>query len=33
MFFENSKIGFFKISWFDCEQYGNNQYKKGTQST
>ena len=28
MFFENSGIRFFKISWLDCEQYGKNQYKK-----
>ena len=24
---------FFKISWLNCEQYGKNQYKEGTQST
>ena len=24
---------FYKISWLDCEPYGKNQYKKGTQST
>ena len=28
MFFENSRIRFFKISWLDYEQYGKNQYKK-----
>ena len=28
MFFENSRIRFFKISWLDCEQYVQNQYKK-----
>ena len=28
MFFENSGIRFFEISWLDCEQYGKNQYKK-----
>ena len=24
----NLRIGFFNISWLDCEQYGKNQYKK-----
>ena len=33
MFFGNSRISFLKISWVDCEQYGKNQYKKGTQLT
>ena len=28
MFFENSRLRFFKISWLICEQYGKNQYKK-----
>ena len=28
MFFANSRVRFFKISWFDCDQYGKNQYKK-----
>ena len=28
MFFANSRIRVFKISWLDCEQYGKNQYKK-----
>ena len=28
VFFGNSKIRFLKISWLNCEQYGNNQYKK-----
>ena len=26
MFIGNSRIRFFKIIWFDCEQYGKNQY-------
>ena len=28
MFFENSRLRFFKISRLICEQYGKNQYKK-----
>ena len=28
MFFGNSRIRFFQTSWLDCEQYGQNQYKK-----
>ena len=28
MFFGNSKIRFFKISWLDCDQYGKESYKK-----
>ena len=27
MIFENSRIRFFKISWFDCGQCEKNQYK------
>ena len=33
MFFQNSSIRYFLISWVNCEQYGKNQYKKGTKST
>ena len=33
MFFGNLKVIFFKISWLDCKQCGENQYKKGMQST
>ena len=32
MFFGNSKIRFFKTSWLDCEQYGENHYKKKEQN-
>ena len=28
MFFGNSRIRFFIISWLDCEQHGKNQYRK-----
>ena len=27
MFFGNSRIRFFKISWLNCKHYGKNQYK------
>ena len=33
MFFGSLRIRFFETSWLDCEQYGKNQYKKGTKST
>ena len=28
MFFRNSRITFFKISWLNCGQYGKNHYKE-----
>ena len=28
MFYGNSRIRFCQMSWFNCEQYGKNQYKK-----
>ena len=28
MFFGNLRIRFLKIGWFDCEQWGKNQYRK-----
>ena len=31
MFFRNSIIRFFNISWLNCEQFPKNQYKKKEQ--
>ena len=32
IFFGNSQIRIFKISWIDCEQYGKNHYKQKEQN-
>ena len=32
MFFRNSRVRFFQISWLDYEQYGKNHYKKKQQN-